>query len=126
MTSLTFKEVNGNQPVTPTYDWVCNGTANTQMRVGPSADENNDFSGVVKNQCVFLQALNLRLSDRSWRELEQRLGAKVDESSHEILQYPAFVGGPSNQPLQASAPSIQGNFQKRLVSTPTDMCILQI
>jgi len=123
MTSLTFKEA--NQPVTPTYDWVCDGTANTQMRVGPSADENSDFSG-VENQCVFLHTLNPRLSDKSWRELEQRLGAKVDESSHEFLQYPAFVEGSSKQPLRTSAPTIPRTLQKRFVSTPTGMCILKI
>lgn len=123
MTSLTFKEANGDQPVSPTYDWVCNGTANTQMRVGPSAEENSDFSGVVKNQCVFLHTLNPRLSDKSWRELEQRLGATVDKSSNEVLQYPAFVEGSSKQPLRTSARTIERNFQKRSVSTPIGMCI---
>jgi len=125
-TSLTFKEADGDHVLIPTYNWVCNGAANTQMRVGPSADENSDFSGVVKNQCIFLHTLNARLSDRSWRELEQRLGAKFDEKEHEILRYPAFVEGSAKQSLRASEPTIQRNFQKRFVSTPIDMCNLNI
>ena len=120
-TSLTFKQVNGDQPMTPTYDWVCNGTANTQMKIGPSPDENRDIFGVVKNQCVFLQTLNARLSDRIWRKLEQRVGTKVDEGLHdrEDFRYPEFVEGTSKRPLLASAaPTIQGKSQKRVVSTP--------
>ena len=110
-TSLTFKEANGDQPVT--YGWVCNGTANTQMRVGPSSDENIDIPGVVNNQCVFLHTLNARLSETSWRELVQRLGAKVDED----FQYPAFVEGSTKHPLPACTPTTR-KFQKRFVSTP--------
>jgi len=112
--SLTFKEANGDQPVTPTYDWVCNGTVNTQMRVGPSADKNGDLSGVVNNQCVFLHTLNAQLSDTSWGKLEERLGAKVDDGSHEEIQYPTFVEGSFKQSLPTSAKK----FQKRFVSSP--------
>ena len=117
-TSLTFKQADGNHPTTPTHNWQCDGTANTQMRVGPAPNENSDFFEAVKNQCVFLHTLNARLSDRSWRKLEQHIGAKVDEGLHEDVQYPNFVQGSSKQPLLASAtPTTQRRSHKRFVST---------
>ncbi len=126
MTSLIFKEANGDQPMNPTYDWVCNGTANTQMRVGPTADENSDFFGVVKNQCVFLHTLNPRLSNRVWRMLEQHLGIGVDGGSQQDIQYPQqFIEGSSKQPLPTSASTTQRKFHKRFVSYPV-MCVLRI
>jgi len=119
-TSLIFEEMNRDHA---TYNWVCDGAANTQMKVGPSADENSDFPGVVHNQCIFLGALNARLSDRRWRELQKRLSTKVNESSHEGFHHPVSVEGSSKQPLPPAAPA---ESQKDFVSIAIRISIFQI
>ena len=68
---FTFKCLKEGQLVSPPYQWVLDrGPGNMNMKIGPYVGENNDLSGVVKNQCVFLRTLNVQLSEKEWEEFE--------------------------------------------------------
>ena len=64
-TSFAFNKANDCPSGSHTYNWACNGSANTHMRVGPSVKEE-----AVQNQCLFLQSWNALLSTDSWRRMQ--------------------------------------------------------
>ena len=66
-TSFVFNEKNDCPNGPHTYNWTCNGSANTHMRVGPSVEE----EAGVRNQCLFLQTWNVQLSATNWRYMQE-------------------------------------------------------
>ena len=68
--TFTFECLKEGQTSAP-YQWVLkHGPGTASMKIGPYVGENNDLSGVVKNQCVFLRTLNAQLSKKEWEESE--------------------------------------------------------
>jgi len=92
-TSLAF-ETNDRPSGSHTYNWTCNGSANTHMRVGPSVEED-----AVRNQCLFLRTWNAQLSDTSWRRMQGVLVQADDRWQCPLYNQFLGWGNPTSQIL---------------------------
>ena len=81
-TSFVFNQTKDFPSGSHTYNWRCNGSANTHMRVGPSVEEE-----AVRNQCIFLQTWNAQLSATNWRRMQGVLVQADDHTQCPLYTY---------------------------------------
>ena len=89
---LQFRQITeqGNR----VYTWDHSGAAD--VRVGPGQGENQGLhpphgSSAIRNQCLFVRVLKIKLSDRAWTSLDEVSGVSIKTEGHSLGKNLALI-----------------------------------